>query len=325
MTARVREARNHPGLDGVASVHYDNRYAGRALHGGERGGIPASDKEIDLIGDHSIHRIVLDGSQVISGISAKTNPRIKLSNRPFASSRQNEGDANDTGRRQHLDARRGVERDRHRDLHRELDHVPPGRRFHRDGQPRGRSEPDRCSIAKRAAEKRLESSSIDYTILLPSYFAETWFSPAVGFDTGNGKIRIYGDGSAKVSYVALEDVAKALIASLDNPKASRKAIPIGGPKAISQLDAVALFEKATGRKMSVEFMTADQIAGARKDTKDSLMGSFLGLFELACQGRSGSLGLDRDAQRDAAVDGRLGLEFAEVNVLPRPQRDRPRS
>jgi hypothetical protein len=53
----MREALNYPGLDGVASVHYDNRYTGRALHGGECGGIPASDEEIDLIGDHSIHRI----------------------------------------------------------------------------------------------------------------------------------------------------------------------------------------------------------------------------------------------------------------------------
>ena len=57
VTAGVREALNHSGLDGVAGVHYQNRYAGRALHGGERGGIPASDQEIDLIGDHSIHRI----------------------------------------------------------------------------------------------------------------------------------------------------------------------------------------------------------------------------------------------------------------------------
>ena len=52
----MREALNHSGLDGVAGVHDQNRYAGRALHGGERGGIPASDEEIDLIGDHSIHR-----------------------------------------------------------------------------------------------------------------------------------------------------------------------------------------------------------------------------------------------------------------------------
>jgi uncharacterized protein YbjT (DUF2867 family) len=140
------------------------------------------------------------------------------------------------------------------------------------------------SAAKRAAEKRLESSALDYTLLLPSYFAETWFSPAVGFDAGNGRIRIYGDGKAKVSYVALGDVAKAAITCLDNPNASRQAIAIGGPKAISQLDAVALAEKATGRKMQVEFMTGDEIAAARKDTNDSLMASFLGLFDSLARG-----------------------------------------
>jgi uncharacterized protein YbjT (DUF2867 family) len=139
------------------------------------------------------------------------------------------------------------------------------------------------AVAKRAAEKRLESSTIDYTILLPSFFAETWFSPAVGFDTRNGRIRIYGDGKAKVSYVARNDVARAAIACIGNPAVGRKAIPIGGPKSISQLEAVALAEKATGRTMQLEFMTADQIAAARERATDSLTRSFLGLF--------GSLGM----------------------------------
>jgi uncharacterized protein YbjT (DUF2867 family) len=140
------------------------------------------------------------------------------------------------------------------------------------------------AAAKRAAEKRLESSTIDYAILLPSFFAETWLSPAVGFDTRNGKARIYGDGKAKVSYVARNDVAKAAIACIENPKVARKAIPIGGPKPISQLDAVALAERATGRKMQLEFMTADQIAAARKGATDSLTRSFLGLFDSLAMG-----------------------------------------
>jgi uncharacterized protein YbjT (DUF2867 family) len=140
------------------------------------------------------------------------------------------------------------------------------------------------AAAKRAAEERLESSTIDYTILLPSYFADTWFSPAVGFDVGSGKIRVYGAGSSKVSYVAREDVAKAAIACIDNPMVRRKAIPIGGPKGITQLDAVALAEKATGRKMQLEFMSAEQIAAARKGADDSLMASFLGLFDSLARG-----------------------------------------
>ena len=57
VTARMSEALNHPGLDRVAGVHDHNRYAWRPLRGRERRGIPASDQEIDLIGDHSIHHI----------------------------------------------------------------------------------------------------------------------------------------------------------------------------------------------------------------------------------------------------------------------------
>lgn len=140
------------------------------------------------------------------------------------------------------------------------------------------------TAAKRAAENRLKSSIIDYTILLPSYFAEIWFSPAVGFDIKNGKVRIYGDGKAKVSYVALADVAKATIASVSHARVRRKQLPIGGPTAISQLDAVALAEKATGKKLQVEFMSVDQIAEARRHIEDPLMASFLGLFDSLARG-----------------------------------------
>lgn len=140
------------------------------------------------------------------------------------------------------------------------------------------------AIAKRAAEKLLESSGMEYTILRPSCFPETWFSPAVGFDTASGKVRIYGNGMSKVSYVALDDVARATLACVDNSKVGRMGIQIGGPRAISQLDAVGLAEKAIAKKMQLEFMTLDQIAAARKEAKDSLTESFLGLFDGIARG-----------------------------------------
>lgn len=132
---------------------------------------------------------------------------------------------------------------------------------------------------KRAAEKRLESSKLDYTILLPSYFPETWLSPVVGFDVAAGKVRIYGDGKAKGSYISLEDVAAAVVASVENPAASRQAIPIGGPRAYSQLEAVALVERATGKKLAREHMTTADIQAARAAAGDPMSASFLGLFD----------------------------------------------
>lgn len=140
------------------------------------------------------------------------------------------------------------------------------------------------SVGKRAAEKRLESSRLDYTILLPSYYPETWLSPATGFDVAGGKVRIYGDGRSKVSYIALDDVAKALVACVDSPAVSRKAIPIGGPQALSQLEVVALVENATKKKLQLEYMSAEQIRAARAGTTDTLMSSFLGLFASLAKG-----------------------------------------
>jgi uncharacterized protein YbjT (DUF2867 family) len=137
---------------------------------------------------------------------------------------------------------------------------------------------------KRAAERRLESSKLDYTILLPSYFAETWLSPAVGFDVAGGTVRIYGDGRAKGSFVALDDVARAVVAGIDNPKASRQAIPIGGPRPYSQLEAADLVERATGRKLKREHMSVEQIKAARAAAADPIQASFLALFDALAHG-----------------------------------------
>jgi nucleoside-diphosphate-sugar epimerase len=99
-----------------------------------------------------------------------------------------------------------------------------------------------------------------------------------------GKVRIYGDGHAKGSYISSEDVAAAVVASVDNPAASRKAIPIGGPRAYSQLEAVELVERATGKKLEREHMTTADIQAARSAARDPMSASFLGLFDALSRG-----------------------------------------
>jgi hypothetical protein len=69
-----------------------------------------------------------------------------------------------------------------------------------------------------------------------------------------------------------------------NPTVLGEAIPFGGPKALSQLDAVTLAEKASGKSLRREFMSIEQIAAARQTVSDSLTASFLGLFEALARG-----------------------------------------
>lgn len=130
---------------------------------------------------------------------------------------------------------------------------------------------------KRAAERRLENSAMEYTILLPSYFPEKFMTPLVGFDVQQGRIRIYGDGTRPISYVATADVAR-LAAMCAAESRGRGAIPMGGPKAVSQLEVVKLLERLTKKKIALEYMSLEQIEIAMSQTSDPLKQSHLGLY-----------------------------------------------
>jgi uncharacterized protein YbjT (DUF2867 family) len=130
---------------------------------------------------------------------------------------------------------------------------------------------------KRAAERRLENSAMEYTILLPSYFPEKFMTPLVGFDVSTGRARIYGDGTQSINYVATSDVAR-LAAFCATATRGRGAIPMGGPNAYSQLDVVKLAERLTNKEFVLDYMSLDQIESAMNSTADPLKQSHLGLY-----------------------------------------------
>lgn len=106
--------------------------------------------------------------------------------------------------------------------------------------------------AKRDCEKRLLAARMRATILRPSYFMEMWLSPALGFDPASGRARIYGSGEAKVSYVSVHDVVAFALAVAANASHPSAFLEMGGPEPVSQLDAVATFERLLGKKCELE-------------------------------------------------------------------------
>jgi uncharacterized protein YbjT (DUF2867 family) len=106
--------------------------------------------------------------------------------------------------------------------------------------------------AKRACEARLASGRMEFVVLRPSFFMEVWLGPHLGFDAAHGRARIYGDGSAPVSYVSVADVAAIAASAVTVAGAPREMVQIGGPEAASQLEVVALFERALGRPLTLE-------------------------------------------------------------------------
>jgi uncharacterized protein YbjT (DUF2867 family) len=130
---------------------------------------------------------------------------------------------------------------------------------------------------KRAAERRLENSGMEYTILLPSYFPEKFLTPLVGFDIRSGRVRIYGDGTCPVRYVGSADVAHlAALCACD--ALGHGAIAMGGPMAYSQLEVVQLVERLTNRTLALDYMPLDEIDRALSASTDPLKQSYLGLY-----------------------------------------------
>lgn len=131
--------------------------------------------------------------------------------------------------------------------------------------------------AKRTCEALLLNSAMSAVVLRPSYFMETWLSPALGFDPLNSTTSIYGSGNHKVSYVSAHDVASFAVAALDKEIAIDQVIEIGGPEAISQLEAAGAFESKLNRKFRFHFVSREALE-SQHGTSDPLQKTFAALM-----------------------------------------------
>lgn len=138
--------------------------------------------------------------------------------------------------------------------------------------------------AKREVERRLKESGLTYTILLPSAFMEVWLSPAVGFDPANGKVVIYGTGKNPISWIAVHDIAKFAVAVLDHPAGKNAVLELGGPEAISPLDAVRYFERAYGRSFELQFVPVEALQAQEAAATDPMQKTFSVLMQFIANG-----------------------------------------
>src|SRR5690349_17851053 len=132
--------------------------------------------------------------------------------------------------------------------------------------------------AKRAVENRLKSKNFTYTILQPTYFMEIWLGPALGFDYAHAKAVIYGEGKNRISWIAIKDVGRFAVASLDNPAAQNAVIQLGGPDNLSILDAVGIFEEESGQTFELQNVPDEALRAQIAAAPDSLGKTFRGLM-----------------------------------------------
>jgi uncharacterized protein YbjT (DUF2867 family) len=154
---------------------------------------------------------------------------------------------------------------------------------------------DPLTLAKRAVERTLKHSGMTWTVLRPSYFMESWLSPALGFDVAAGRARIFGSGRQPISWVTRDDVAQFAAEAVDSEEARNATIEIGGPEALSPLEAVAVFESVAGRRIEVETVPEEilhaQLAAAASPQDRSIAALML------AYARGNSIPMEETAER----------------------------
>src|SRR5438874_8008648 len=132
--------------------------------------------------------------------------------------------------------------------------------------------------AKRTVEGHVKASGMAYTILQASYFMEVWLTPMLGFDYAAGKVRLYGDGNGKVSWVSYKDVARIAVAALDQPAARNAVLNVGGPQALSPREVVRMFEAAGAAEIAAELVAEADLRAQLNSATDPLQKCFAGLM-----------------------------------------------
>ena len=74
------------------------------------------------------------------------------------------------------------------------------------------------------------------------------------------------------------------MASLDNPAARTATLELGGPQALSQLQAVQIFEEVGGRSFEVRHVPEGVLEEQEKVATDPMQRSFAGLMRCYARG-----------------------------------------
>jgi uncharacterized protein YbjT (DUF2867 family) len=102
--------------------------------------------------------------------------------------------------------------------------------------------------AKLAVERRLQASRLRKVIVRPDAFQEVWISPLARLDWEGGRLEVMGKGENEVAYVAVEDVAKAVV-RLTLADDAPDEVTFGGPERFTRNEICDLIEEAAGRPL----------------------------------------------------------------------------
>lgn len=108
-------------------------------------------------------------------------------------------------------------------------------------------------------EEYLKSLRMEYSVLRPTAFMETWCA-RVGAQVLNDRpVTIFGDGKNPVNFISAEDVAKFIVLALEDPRLRNQTLTIGGPQNLTWGEVVAIYERISGKQARKTYTPAWQM------------------------------------------------------------------
>lgn len=99
---------------------------------------------------------------------------------------------------------------------------------------------------KAAAEARLKTTGLAWTIVRPTAYQETWLEIVGRPLVATGRTRIFGRGQNPINFVSAEDVARQVDRVVGDPDLRRATSDVTGPENLTFDAFVAIVREATG-------------------------------------------------------------------------------
>jgi uncharacterized protein YbjT (DUF2867 family) len=168
------------------------------------------------------------------------------------------------------------------------------------------------AAAKVHVETVLQASAMPSVIVRPAPFQEVWLSPMTGIHPDRRLALIYGHGRTPWPYVAVDDVAEAVVrlALAADPPAE---VDFGGWQRLTRREVVDAFERATGRRFRrVTVPRAAMVAGSRLlRRRDPALASVMGMSLASDQTE---LPIDDRPLRELGIEPRSTTDAIEAMV-----------
>jgi NADH dehydrogenase len=103
---------------------------------------------------------------------------------------------------------------------------------------------------KYQAQEAVRASGVCYTIVRAAAFMDVWADIVLGKARTGGAAVVFGDGKRAVNFIAVTDVARAIVSLLDDAAAANRVIDVTGPEDLTLLQVVEAFERQLGHTVA---------------------------------------------------------------------------